>query len=61
MADQTNRSDQTDDAEARVWESLDDDDALDDAVIAADDTGLLSEEAQITRVVSEQDPLPPRG
>jgi hypothetical protein len=60
MRDETPQSGKPkDDPEARAWENLDDNDELDDAVIAADDTGMLSGEALITRVESEE--TPPRG
>jgi hypothetical protein len=47
-----------DDPEAQIWEGLDDNDELDDAVIAADDTGMLQGEARIT-VVETNEALPP--
>ncbi len=46
------------DPEARAWDSLDDHDERDDAVIAADDTGMLSNEVAIT-IVEEQQHLKP--
>ena len=43
MSDQTQTPEPDDtDPEAQQWERLDDNDELDDAVVAADDTGMLS-------------------
>jgi hypothetical protein len=44
------------DDEANLWERLDRNDELDDAVIAADDTGLLESEHEITLVTTEEEP-----
>jgi hypothetical protein len=43
------------DDEAKVWEELDRNDELDDAVIAADDTGMLGGERQITIATTEEE------
>jgi hypothetical protein len=42
------------DPEARAWDALDDHDELDDAIIAADDTGMVSGAAAITLVEEEE-------
>ena len=46
--------------ESGAWERLDRDDELDDAVIAADDTGMLRNEANIT-VVEEGEGIADEG
>jgi hypothetical protein len=50
-----------DDDEARAWERLDGNDERDDAVIAADDTGLLKNEAAITIATTEEELGPDGG
>jgi hypothetical protein len=46
----------TKDPESRAWERLDKNNERDDAVIAADDTGMVSNEAAIT-LIEEQEHL----
>jgi hypothetical protein len=50
------REERTPDDEAAVWEELDRNDELDDAVIAADDTGMLRTEREITIATTEEEP-----
>jgi hypothetical protein len=49
------------DDEARAWERLDENDERDDAVIAADDTGMLRSEAMITIATTEEELGPDGG
>jgi hypothetical protein len=57
----SNERDPKGDGEARAWERLDDNDERDDAVIAADDTGMLQGEANITRATTEEEFGPDGG
>jgi hypothetical protein len=49
------------DDEARAWERLDRNDERDDAVIAADDTGMLQGQANITLATTEEELGPDGG
>jgi hypothetical protein len=60
MSDTKNGGKPGSNEEARAWERLDDNDELDDAVIAADDTGMLRGEANIT-LVETNEKLPPEN